>query len=60
MLRSVALCCIVALATSPAGAADLPPDVLAKSSWIELTRADYEKAIEKVPENLRFEFSTSP
>ena len=27
---------------------------------MELTRADYEKAVERVPENLRFEFSASP
>jgi peptidyl-prolyl cis-trans isomerase C len=43
-----------------ANAADLPPDVLVRSSWMELTRADYEKAVSKVPENLRFEFSASP
>lgn len=44
---------------SVAIAADLPPDVLAKSRWMELTRADYERAVSRVPENLRFEFSTS-
>jgi peptidyl-prolyl cis-trans isomerase C len=40
--------------------ADLHAHVLVKNSWMELTRADYEKAVSKVPENLRFEFSTSP
>ena len=43
-----------------APAADLPPDVLAKNRWMELTRADYERTVSKLPENLRFEFSTSP
>jgi len=56
-LSIAALACLPALANA---AAELPPDVLAKSSWVELTRADYEKAVSKVPENLRFEFSTSP
>jgi len=51
------LACLTAIAHA---AAELPPDILAKSSWMELTRADYEKAVSKVPENLRFEFSTSP
>lgn len=49
-----------AAAFSPAGASELPPDVLVRSQWMTLTRADYERAISKVPENLRFEFSTSP
>ena len=63
MLRPSILVSIVAVASFSAianPAPDLPPDVLAKSSWIELRRADYDKAIEKVPQNLRFEFSTSP
>jgi peptidyl-prolyl cis-trans isomerase C len=41
-------------------AADLPPDVLARNRWMDLTRADYDKALARVPENLREEFSTSP
>ena len=53
----VPLMCLVA---SAARGAELPPDVIARSSWMELTRADYEKAVAKVPENLRFEFSASP
>ena len=52
----VVACCMA----TDAIAADLPPDVLVRSNWMELTRADYEKAVSKVPENLRFEFSTSP
>jgi parvulin-like peptidyl-prolyl isomerase len=38
----------------------LPADVLARSHWAELTRADYEAAVSRVPKNLRWEFSTSP
>ena len=43
-----------------AHAEELPADVLAKNRWTELTRTDYDKALAKVPENLRFEFATSP
>ena len=43
-----------------ATAADLPPDVLAKSRWTELTKADFDAALARVPEKLRFEFTTSP
>ena len=57
ILVTILLLCVAA---SAARAAELPPDVIARSSWMELTRADYEKAVAKVPENLRFEFSTSP
>ena len=56
-LAALALLGIVSM---PVTAADLPADVLAKSRWMELTRADYEQALTKLPENLRFEFSTSP
>lgn len=41
-------------------AADLPPDVLVKSRWIELTRADFDRALTRVPKKLRAEFTTSP
>ena len=52
---------VFAAAAAPASApAALPPDVLAKSHWMELTRADYEAALGKVPEKLRWEFATSP
>lgn len=43
-----------------AASADLPADVLVKSRWMELTRADYDNAVARVPAHLRFEFSTSP
>jgi hypothetical protein len=60
--RTLVLAAIMAgcLSAAMSAAADLPPDVLVKSRWMELTRADYEKAVSKLPENLRFEFSTSP
>ncbi len=55
------LCCAVSLATVPAAhGADLPPNVLAKNRWMELTRGDYDAALAKVPEKLRWEFATSP
>src|SRR5512143_362433 len=38
----------------------LPPDVLVKSRWMELTRADFERALARVPEKHRFEFAASP
>jgi len=56
----LALAALLSLHTVVARADDLPADVLAKSRWMELTRADYEKALSKLPEDLRFEFSTSP
>ena len=46
-------------ATAPAPG-PLPPDVFAKSHWMELTRADYDAALKKLPENLHWEFATSP
>src|SRR4051794_2525981 len=54
-ILAAALC----IATT-AAAADLPRDVLAKNRWMELTRADYDRALLKLPENLRFEFAASP
>src|SRR6185437_513694 len=45
---------------SAASAAELPPDVLARNRWMDLTRADYEKALARVPESMRQEFATSP
>jgi hypothetical protein len=40
--------------------AQLPADVLAKNRWMELTRADFDAALQRVPANLRYEFATSP
>lgn len=38
----------------------LPPDVFAKSRWMEITRADWERALSGLPEKMRWEFATSP
>ena len=55
------LLAVAALSSACAvAAADLPADVLARNRWMDLTRADYEKALARVPENLREEFATSP
>lgn len=51
---------LCALAAGSLSAGELPPDVLVKSRWMEMTRADYEAAIARVPANMRFEFSMSP
>ena len=61
-LRSFALSLLASLfiGTSCAIAADLPPDVLLKSRWIELTHADFERALTRVPKKLRSDFTTSP
>jgi peptidyl-prolyl cis-trans isomerase C len=48
-----------ALLCAPLHAA-LPPDVLAKNRWMELTRADYDAVLQRVPPKLRYEFATSP
>jgi peptidyl-prolyl cis-trans isomerase C len=59
-LFASALLFAASLVAPTAFAADLPPDVLVKSRWMELTRADFDNALERVPEKLRFEFTTSP
>jgi len=41
-------------------AADLPANVLVRSRWMELNRADYDAAIGRVPAASRFEFQASP
>jgi peptidyl-prolyl cis-trans isomerase C len=49
-----------AVLASNAFAETLPDDVLAKSRWTELTRADYEQSLANVPAKRRTEFSSSP
>ena len=49
-----------AVLESNAFAEKLPDDVLAKSRWTELTRADYEQSLANVPAKRRTEFSSSP
>jgi hypothetical protein len=46
--------------STPAFTADLPAGVLVKSQWMQLTRADYENALARMPEKLRWEFATNP
>ena len=58
--RSVALVLVAVALAAPAFAADLPSDVLAKSRWMQLTKADFDAALTQVPEKVRFEFATSP
>jgi peptidyl-prolyl cis-trans isomerase C len=53
------LAAVLAIASAAAGAV-LPPDVLAKNRWVQLTRADYDAALARIPEKMRFEFATSP
>ena len=50
---------MLAIACMAADAA-LPADVLAKNRWVQLTRADYDAAMARIPETQRFEFATSP
>jgi len=54
------LVAFAAAAVVPAVAADLPSGVLAKSRWMELTKADFDAALARVPEKMRFDFTTSP
>jgi peptidyl-prolyl cis-trans isomerase C len=52
---------VCALVAAPgAFGADLPPNVLARNRWMELTKADYDAALARVPAKLRYEFATSP
>ena len=50
---------LAALAVSPAFA-DLPPDVLVKNQWMEVTRGDFDAALARIPEKNRFAFAMSP
>ena len=59
-LATIWLLALLFAGASSATAADLPPDVLVKSRWIELTRADFDRALTRVPTKLRSEFTTSP
>jgi len=58
LIASLVFC--VAFVATVALAGDLPSGVLAKSRWIELTEADFDAALARVPERLRFEFAANP
>jgi peptidyl-prolyl cis-trans isomerase C len=58
-VSSLLLAAVLAVSCTSATAA-LPPDVLAKNRWVQLTRADYDAAMTRIPEKQRFEFAASP
>ena len=60
MQNRIFLSCLLAASFAQASAADLPPNVLVKSQWMELTRADYDAALARVPAKMRYEFAASP
>lgn len=60
MTSKVLLLLLAAVLAIASAAAALPPDVLAKNRWVQLTRADYDAALARVPEKSRFDFATSP
>jgi hypothetical protein len=58
---TISLCAAIAASTFVVSLhAELPPDVLAKNSWVELTRADYDAALARLPQKMRYGFATSP
>ncbi len=61
MARQIVLAIVGCAALHAAGAisADLPPDVLVKSSRVTITRADFDAELALVPEELRSEFASS-
>jgi peptidyl-prolyl cis-trans isomerase C len=56
----VTLVALFAIFSSIAGAAQSSDDVLAETAQVKLTRADYEAALARIPEDAREEFATSP
>ena len=59
--RIAATLLLFAYAASPgAFATELPPDVLAQSRWMKLTKSDYDAALSRVPPDKREEFAASP
>ena len=50
--------CLLALSLS-AGSAALPENVLLKNRWVEITRADFDEAIARMPEKIRADYPTS-
>jgi len=45
--------------SAPAVSASLPENVLLRNRWVELTRADYDEAIARMPQNIRADYPTS-
>jgi PPIC-type PPIASE domain len=55
------LCCLpFLLLPLLASGQELPADVLLRNRWMDLTRADYESALHKLPPRFRGEFESSP
>jgi peptidyl-prolyl cis-trans isomerase C len=50
--------CLIAISFS-AGSASLADNVLLRNRWVELTRADYDDAIARLPETIRADYPTS-
>jgi parvulin-like peptidyl-prolyl isomerase len=50
--------CLLTLTLS-AGSAALPEDVLLRNRWVEITRADFDDAIARMPANIRADYATS-
>ena len=50
--------CLLALSLS-GWSADLPEDVLLRNRWVEITRADFDDAIARMPANIRADYATS-
>jgi peptidyl-prolyl cis-trans isomerase C len=60
-IRSLAFALPLAAAGAPtASSTDLPPDILVRNQWMQLSRADYEAALSKVPADKRYGFQTDP
>jgi peptidyl-prolyl cis-trans isomerase C len=57
-LTSPIIVCAVLMGFGVA-AAELPVDVLARNRWMELTGADWDAALARIPENLRGDFPNS-
>jgi peptidyl-prolyl cis-trans isomerase C len=57
MTRASLCLAILLLLPSLAARAELPPDVLVKNRWVQLTRADWDAAMERIPAKNRFEFA---
>ena len=58
-VTTIAVAALVALHFAGSAAADLPPDVLAQSSRVKITRAEFDAELANVPAGLRTEFAAS-
>ncbi len=56
----MALSCLLAGPSAAAVASDLPDGVLARNRWVDLTKADYEQALARLPDEVRANVSNTP